>query len=164
MEKKKIYWMIGMFLVGAVIGCVITALVCCNCNTCCKKSCKMSSNDSTVAMVNKGPNLPDTAMTALPLDSAKAYFKCYMKSPRTIKNLVAFYVNADQLHAMNVLTTHQSSAKGFRIYMGVMGDPVPVNMVVATDVAGKDICSEIYLTKVAEPCPTLCDDQSPITK
>jgi hypothetical protein len=172
MDKKNLFWMIGMFLVGAVIGGVIMCLVCCNCNNSCKKSCKESCKESCkkicgVSEVEKqspGLLLPVSGPLLLSVDSAKAYFKCYMKTPLSIDTLVAFTVNLQQLQAMQTLLAHNSATKGFRIYFGIVGDPTNVNMVVATDSEGRDVASEVYMTDRAGPCPDLCDKDSPITK
>lgn len=172
MDKKNVFRMIGMFLVGAVIGGVITCLICCNCNdsckkTCketCKETCKKSCKDSTVVVQSTKLLLPVSGPLLISVDSANAYFKCYKKNPLSLDPLVAFSVNLQQLQAMQTLLAHDSTLAGFRIYMGVVGDPTDVNMVVATDGTGKDKPSEIYLTSRSGPCPIMCDKGSPITK
>jgi hypothetical protein len=168
MDKKNLFWMIGMFLVGAIIGGVIVCLVCCNCNDSCKKSCKesckKSCNETTILVQSAKDLLPVSGPLLISADSANAYFKCYMKTPLSIDQLVAFNVNLQQLEAMQALLAHDSTSVGFRIYLGIVGDPTDVNMVVATDTEGNDKASEIYLTSRSEPCPTLCGKDSPITK
>jgi len=168
MDKKNLFWMIGMFLVGAVIGVVITCLICCNCNDSCKKSCKESCKKSCkedIVLVQSAKDLlPVSGPLLISVDSANAYFKCYMKTPLSIDSLKAFSVNLQQLTAMQTLLAHDSTLAGFRIYMGIVGDPTDVNMVVATDGTGNDKASEIYLTSRSGPCPIMCDKGGPITK
>lgn len=168
MDKKNLFWIIGMFLTGAIIGVVITCLICCNCNNgcikSCKDSCKYSCKEIEVEKQSASVMLPVSGPLLISVDSANAYFKCYMKTPLSVNNLQAFSVNLQQLQAMQTLLAHDSTAKGFRIYLGIVGDPTDVNMVVATDTEGNDKASEIYLTARAGPCPDLCDVDSPITK
>ena len=168
MDKKNVFWMVGMLLIGAIIGGVIVCLICCNCNESCKKSCKgtckKSCKENTILVQSAKALLPKSGPLLISIDSANAYFKCYKKTPLNIDQLVAFSVNLQQLEAMQTLLAHDSTLAGFRIYMGIVGDPTNVNMVVATDKAGNDNASEIYLTDRAGPCPDLCDKGSPITK
>lgn len=164
MDKKNLFWMIGMFLVGAIIGVVITFLICYNCNYSCKKSYKESSSEIIVEEQSTDVVIPFHGPLLISADSANAYFKCYMKTPLSIDTLIAFTVNLQQFKAMQTLLAHDSTSTGFRLYMGIVGDPTDVYMVVATDTEGNDKASEIYLTVRKGPCPDLCDDESPITK
>lgn len=180
MDKKNVFWMIGMFLIGAIIGVIITCLVCCNCNNSCKKSCKescketckqicketckQSCKEGTISVQSAKDLLPVSGPLLISVDSANAYYKCYKKTPLSLDQLVAFSVNLQQLEAMQTLLAHDSTLAGFRIYFGIVGDPTDVNMVVATDSEGSDKASEIYLTERAGPCPDLCDKDSPVTK
>jgi hypothetical protein len=164
MDKKNVFWMIGMFLVGAVIGGVIIGLFCRNCNNSCRESCKDSCKENSIVVQSDKDMLPGSHPLLITADSANAYFKCYMKSPQSIAQFIAFTVNLQQLEAMQTLLAQDSTATGFRIYMGIVGDPVAVNMVVATDNAGNDNVSKIYMTRASGPCPVLCGKDSPITK
>ena len=160
MDKKNVFWMIGVFVIGAIIGGIIVCLICCNHNYCCMKSCK----DRCQGKHNPLGPIPGPGPALISVDSANTYFKCYMKTPLSIDTLVAFSVNMEQLEAMQLLLKNDTGAKGFRIYMGMVGDPTPVDMVVATDAAGTDNASAIYMTSASGPCPDLCDKTSPITK
>jgi hypothetical protein len=152
MDNKKVFSWIGIFLVGVIVGGLIIYLVCCNCNVCCKQSCKNDGGKN-----GKGP-----VHATISVDTAKAYFKCYMKHPRSIDTLVAFSVSKEQLEVMALLSENDAAVKSFRIYMGVFGDPEPVNMVVGVDAEGDDITDNIYKTAPSDPCPDLCDKESDI--
>ena len=88
MDKKNLFWMIGLFLIGAIIGGVIMCLVCCNCNNGCTKSCKDSCKGSCkeieVEKQSAALMLPVSGPLLISADSANAYFKCYMKTRHMI--------------------------------------------------------------------------------
>jgi hypothetical protein len=155
MKNMKTLRMILLFLGGIIIGCGIMWLVCCNCMTCGNSCCG-------------GQNLEDTLklppVSKISLDSAKASFRCYMKAPVNADTLRAFSVNLEQYHAMMLLLKDNPRLKGFRMYMGVIGDPVDVLLVTGTDDNGADVCSTIFTTdrSSAGPCPKICDKESPI--
>jgi hypothetical protein len=159
MEKNKVIWMIGMFLAGVIIGGAIVCMAYCKCGDRCKPTC----NDTTQA-TQVVPGIHRPVPPLIPLDSAKAYFKCYMKSPKKIDKLVAINVSLDQFVAMQTLLANDSTTAGFRIYMGVVGDPTPIAMVLATETDGSDNESVIYQTSQSDPCPFACDDKSLITE
>jgi len=154
MDNKKVFSWIGIFLVGVIAGGLIIYLFCGNCSVICRESCKTEGK-------NNGGNVKDF-VAKISVDTANAYFNCYMQHPRSISKLVAFSVSLEQLTAMQLLLANDSTARGFRIYMGMYGDPLPVNMVVATDEAGNDNAENIYKTSFSDPCPDLCDKESPI--
>jgi hypothetical protein len=155
MDTKKVFSWIGIFLFGVIVGGLVFYLMCCKCNVCCQHSCK---NDD-----GKGGGGGSKPITTISADTANAYFRCYMKSPRSIDTLIAFSVNKEQLYAMKLLAENDSVAS-FRIYMGMYGDPEPVNMVVGVDAVGTDMTEIIYKTAYSEPCPILCDESSDIVK
>jgi hypothetical protein len=157
MDKKKIIIWIGIFLVGVVIGGLIVCLMCCNC----KNTCMFSCNKKLTLVV---PNLP-MGVEQISVDTAKKYFNCYLKDTANLVKLNplwAFRVSKEQLIAMETLMANDTTAKSFRIYMGIYGDPQPVNMIVAVDEAGNDNTQTIYKTAAIGPCPDQCDGSSDI--
>jgi hypothetical protein len=154
--KNKFAWLI----LGIVIGILVSIAACwfwC-CGTYCGKSCNVKCQK--VCMT------PMDGVKQITIDTASAYFNCYMKDPDTVGVFKGFTLNLEMLNAMNLIAAADTNVKGFRIYMGVFGDPTDVGIVVGTDDAGNDNSSNIYTTPGTGvgPCPDVCDDESPITK
>lgn len=159
--KNKYTWLILGFVIGIVVSIAVCWFYCCDdfCNGCCKMAGKEKCQ--TVQVIDQ----PDFAPITISVDTAAAYFHCYMENPDTIGVFVAYNINLSQLNAMNLLRNSDSTLTGFRIYPGVFGDPTNVTIVVGVDGAGDDNTSTIYTTGAAGtgPCPTVCDAESPIT-
>ena len=157
MDNKKVISPIWIFLIGVIVGGLIIYLAYFMCN----KSCKQESNPVTGT---EKPKVPlGQGFEQISLDTARAYYKCYMKSSLKIKAdpIVAFSVNRGQLNAMNYMLENDSTITRFRIYMGVYGDPELVSMVVSVDEEG-DNTENIYKTAPGGPCPDQCDLESDI--
>jgi hypothetical protein len=86
---------------------------------------------------------------------------CYRKNPISVDSLKGFSINLEQLHAMNKLYMANQKLTGFRLYFGIIGDPVDVSIVCGvTD--NKDAVETDYVTssRSSGPCPYYCDSES----
>lgn len=167
--KNKVIWIAVSFVVGAIVGCAIFWLTCC----CCKETCERHSMKSCMDTCEKHSmnccmhkcKMMLPGVREISLDTAKAYFKCYMKSPILIDTLKCFMINQEQLNAMNILSHNNQKYKGFRVYMGIFGDPEPVSEIVGVNDDGTDDTSTILCAPAnySGPCPPTCDKDSPVT-
>ena len=150
-----------LLILGFILGVIITAAVCwfwC-CGGCCQKSCCVKEC-TTVQVID----VPDFAPITISLDTAQAYFQCYLKNPDTVGIFLAYTVNLPMLDAMNMLRNSDSTLAGFRIYPGVFGDPTDVTVILGVDETASDDTTTIYPTGApgSGPGPTICDSDSPI--
>lgn len=112
---------------------------------------------------------PAGSVNPISLQNANIAFKKYLLSavPFTTKDtLFGFTVEKPQLEAMNNLVKENSSLITFRIYKGIDSNSKKIGIVVGVSSTGKDaVNNTIYATesKALDPCPPLCDTQSPIT-
>ena len=96
---------------------------------------------------------------------ANTYFKKYIAGAITYNQVIkGFAVDKSQLDAMNNIAKENAGLVGFRIYFGKDNDLKPVSIVVGVDAKGLDaVTNTIYTTNApGSPCPTVCDNQSPI--
>lgn len=133
------------FIAGLIAGAVITWAF---------YSARTTTSES-------GIKADTSAIQRIPVATANQYFLAYLAHPVSLDTLKAFTISKDQLSAMKMIELGDTTVHGFRIYMG-MNNAMPVKMVVGT--GSPDRVSTIYLTssKNSDPCPVLCDDESPI--
>ena len=77
-----------------------------------------------------------------------------------------FYLDRQQLEALNMLAGKNSALAGFRLYLGRDEHGMLVGMVVGVDEKNADLVSDgIYKTGTIKsgPCPDICDKESPIS-
>jgi hypothetical protein len=153
--KNKYTWLILGFVIGIIVCVAVCWFYCCNdsCKTACKEKCAHSCK------------MDSCGVKTISVDTAAAYFQCYMKDPDTVGVFKAYNINLEQLRAMNMIAMNDSTVAGFRIYPGVFGDPTDVTVVVGVTGSGTDNTTTIYTTSATGtgPCPTVCDGTSPIT-
>ena len=149
--KKNILWLI----IGLVIGILATVAV--EWFWCCKSGCKPASENMTEMAMMGSP-------TTISVDTAAAWFRRYMSHPDTVGVLIGYTLSLEQLSVINMLVKQDSSIGGFRIYPGVMEGPMAMTMVLGVSTTGSDVTSYIYATGASGvgPCPTVCDQDSPI--
>ena len=91
----------------------------------------------------------------------------YLKTADTLhKPLKGFYLDRQQLEALNMLAGKNSALAGFRLYLGRDEHGMLVGMVVGVDEKNADLVSDgIYKTGTIKsgPCPDICDKESPIS-
>jgi hypothetical protein len=155
--KNKFAWLV----LGIVIG-ILVSIAACWFWCCCDKSCERSCREKCTVICLKQMD----AVKMIPADTARAYFNCYMQHPDTVGVFKGFNLNLEVLNAMNLIAAADTNIKGFRIYMGVFGDPTDVGIVVGVNGSGDDNTSTIYTTPGTGvgPCPDVCDDESPVIK
>lgn len=145
MKDARNVWLMAGLLAGLVLGYIIAAL-----------SGSLTANCCTGLCTTGLPSVQRITKTA-----AKDAIKCYRKEPMKADTLKGFLVNLEQLHAMNKLFSDNPRLSGFRLYFGVIGDPVEVTIVCGVDHAN-DVTESNYVTfrRDSGPCPNLCDSDS----
>jgi hypothetical protein len=145
MKTKKLLWMSGMFMAGALAGFFLMGLF----------SFRSPSN----------PALP-----TLTVKQANACFKNSNKSGSLNTNAAyGFTLDKADLTAMSNLLTSVPALSGFRIYCGYdTTTNTRIGIIVAIDntgTSGSDLTNTIYSAPATRlgPCPPVCDVNSPIT-
>jgi hypothetical protein len=117
---------------------------------------------------DNAPDNPPQQVSSITATDANALVKRYLSSAVPLTTPVkGFYINLQQLDAMNRLAIVYPSLAGFRVYMGKTNDDIQVGIVVGVDNKGLDAISNgIYRTDTQKPgpCPPFCDTNSPILK
>jgi hypothetical protein len=148
MKKNKIAGTTLSFVFGAIIGVSLFALF---------------SFTRTTA-----PAEPQSSVTVITAADAHALLNRYlMTAPASTTPIKGFYLDLQQLDAMNRLVKENPALAGFRLYLGKAVNDIPVGIVVGVDNKGSDATTNsIYKTdsQKSGPCPTICDQNSPITK
>ena len=153
--KKSVIWLICGIVIGILVSVAASWIWCCG---------KQCGPNMERVQVNVLDSSSMASVSKISVDTANAYFNCYMKTFRTVDTLKGFNLNRDVLRALNLIAANPD-IKSFRVYMGIFGDPVDVGIVVGVNSAGGDDTTNIYTTQGAVgPCPDVCDDESPITK
>jgi hypothetical protein len=92
---------------------------------------------------------------------AVAAINCYRKNPVSVDSLKGFTVNLEQLHAMNKLFMDNQKLTGFRLYFGIIGDPVDVSIVCGvTENNDQTETNYVSYSRGSGPCPHFCDTDS----
>jgi hypothetical protein len=141
--KMKTFAMVSVaFISGAIIGITFLALV-----------------------GFTGMSVP-TAPPISPGD-ANTLFKEYLKTaPTPTKPIYGVFLDKNELAAMNQLAGDNQNLAGFRIYFGKETSGPQVGIVVGVDDHYADVTATILKTDSpkAGPCPTVCDNTSPIIR
>lgn len=133
-------------LIGIIIGIMIMYLVGMRMNNqCCTGLCSTG--------------LPP--VKKITTKEAVAAVTCYRKNPISVQNIKGFTVNLQQLHAMNKLYMENNKLTGFRLYFGIVGDPVDVTIVCGvTDNNDMEETDYVTTRTSSGPCPVYCDKDS----
>jgi hypothetical protein len=112
-------------------------------------------------------NAPE-AFTPVTVAEANALFLGYFKTATKPDSPVkGFFLDRNQLEALNQLGQETPDAPGFRVYLGREKEGSLVGILVAVDKNNIDLVVKgVFKTAsaVTGPCPTVCDSQSPIIK
>ena len=119
---------------------------------------------------SKSPVPAESPQVLRPIDTTEAQtlLRHYLSST-TIPAMPVkgFFLDMQQLDAMNRLSRENTTLTGFRIYLGKDANNVVVGIVVGVNNRGSDAVSNtIYKTESSRsgPCPPVCDITSPITR
>jgi hypothetical protein len=141
MKNNKFTMMILTFIIGAVVGGGITGGV------------WYSMRPASITLME--------GVREISIDTARLYYLDYLKkNPLIVDTLRYITLNMEQLNAMNMLLEKKPDLKGFRLYMGIVGDPTDVTIVVGRDEDGSDCSTTPLYTTDREgsgPCPPSCD-------
>lgn len=113
------------------------------------------------------PAGPPTGIIPVSATVANAYYKNYMAGAVSVNQVVkGFTVDKSQVDAMNSIARENPVLTKFRIYMGKDNNGRLVSIVVGVDGRGLDaVGNTIYNTDApGNPCPPVCDAESPIAK
>lgn len=119
------------------------------------------------------------SLTEVSESEARDFYHNYSQNP-TQGTIRAVYIDEEQLHALNELSssrtssttnttstsspTDNSNQNGYRIYLGKDAQNGDCSLVVCVN-SGRDICTKIIKTNaVFNACPTLCDATSSIMR
>ena len=153
---KSNYGWLGLgIIIGAVVVAIVFWLWPCN-------QMKTKGGTGYVPQSVCSDTLPGVRMISV--DTANKYFRCYWLTPILLDTFKGFRVSVKQLNAMNLLYNSDTSLVGFRIYMGIYGDPEDVSEIVGVASDGSDDTTTIYTAPKdnSGPCPPVCDESSPI--
>ena len=149
MKKNKITLAIVPFIVGAIFGISIFAFL-------------------SFSRMSASPEPQVVAVSAISPSDANTIVKHFLSTATTpTVPTKGFYVDLQQLEAMNKLMKENASLAGFRLYLGRGADEAQVGIVVGVDSKGIDATmNTVYKTNSPKtgPCPPVCDQNSPITK
>ena len=113
------------------------------------------------------PAVSPGTVTSITASEANALLSNYLKTADTIhKPLKGFFLDEQELEALNMVAGKNPTLAGFRIYFGKDPKGMLVGMVVAVDDKNADLISNgIYKTGSVKtgPCPVICDMESPIS-
>ena len=107
------------------------------------------------------------SITQIDTTTANTLFRQYYdKAKIETRPFKGFSLEMEQFGALYKLFNNgNNTLKGFRIYMGP-DTPDRVRIIVGIDKNGNDDVRCIYKTNIgtADPCPPICDGNSPITR
>ncbi len=110
---------------------------------------------------------PTPGVTTIPVGDANTMFKNYYSTATSMnKRFKGFSINREEFQAIKTLFSQNESLNACRIYMGKDRNNNSVRMVVGMNNNGGDVISSgIYKTpsSLSGPCPSVCDNASPIT-
>jgi hypothetical protein len=120
---------------------------------------------------SKPVSTPGPAAETITATEAHSYLVNYLASTDApASRAKGFYLDLNQLAAMNLLAKNDSGVKGFRVYFGkaTKEKSAPVfGIIVGVNDNGQDLyLKSIYRTDSPKtgPCPPVCDIDSPISK
>lgn len=147
MKTNKIFSSLPVFFTGLIAGLTLAGLF----------------------AFTMGPGAAGTGgNVAVSVSKASQYSKNYLAGAQPYDQVIrGFMVGKAQLEAMNSLLVSNPSLVGFRIYMGADEENRRKDVVVGVDRNGADaVTSPIISTDAAgnNPCPPVCDSNSPILK
>ena len=146
MKTNKFYFTAAGFLAGIVSGISIIGLL---------------------AFTNNSAS-PGPGNSAIPATVANTYFKNYMAGATVYNQVIkGFTIDKTQLDAMNSIAAENSLLTGFRIYFGKDNNAQKIAIVVGIDASGRDAVTNTIYNSMAtsnNPCPPICDVNSPIVK
>jgi len=106
-------------------------------------------------------------ISTIPVRDANTWFKNYYTTASSMnERFKGFSINREEFQAIKTLFSQNESLNACRIYMGKDGNNNSIRMVVGINGKGGDVISSgIYKTpsSLSGPCPTVCDNASPIT-
>lgn len=145
--KYKSTIMVIVFVIGSIVGGAFTSIFLCHCP------------DKLVAY-------PPT-YEKLGIKKANSYFRSYNINPLTVEHFRGYTISRDCYQKMKDLDTDiHGNCDGFRLYMG--NDGVSDVIMIVPTAAGSDLIKENFIYSLSRkgtgPCPTVCDEQSPVTK
>jgi hypothetical protein len=148
MKKNKIALVTVPFIIGTIFGIAVFTVL------------SFVKDDA--------PADPPQQVSPISAADANALVKRYLSSAVPLNTPVrGYYINLQQLDAMNRLAIVYPSLAGFRIYIGKASDDSQVGIIVGVDNKGIDaVANGIYSTNSPQPgpCPPFCDSSSPIIK
>ena len=111
--------------------------------------------------------VPTPGNSKISVQDANDMFKRYYSTATsTDARFKGFAINRDEFQAIKTLFSQDESLDACRVYLGKDKNNNDVRMVVGVGNRGSDITSGgIYKTLASgsSPCPTICDNASPIT-
>jgi hypothetical protein len=118
---------------------------------------------SAFFITNNPAAIPGITQIKVP-EANKLFNDYYVGAPRPDSAFKGFWIQKDQLQALSLLAKAYPNFAGFRIYMGP-DSPVRTRIFVGVTSADRDDITCIYRTTsgTSDPCPPICDTQSPIT-
>jgi hypothetical protein len=112
---------------------------------------------------------PNPAPAPISANAARTFFRNYMVHAIPYSNVIKGYtISREQYNAMTEIIGLNPSVTGFRIYNGVDDNGLAVGMVVGVTAAGNDYLTGSEPVRSTDarqgvgPCPTVCDNPSPI--
>ena len=117
-----------------------------------------------------GMGVPSPSVTGVsPVTAADAntLVKAYLKTAAVpLKPAKGFYLDMQELAALNALAAKDSKLSGFRIYFGKESNGPAVGLVVGVDANNLDLTKSILKAQSPKTglCPPVCDNSSPIIK
>ena len=111
---------------------------------------------------------PPPVSSQISVQDANTMFLRYYNSASSLnERFKGFSVNRDEFQAIQTLFSKDESLKACRVYMGKNQNNNDVRIVVGVNGNGLDVVTGgIYQTQSSNssPCPTICDNASPIVK
>lgn len=145
MKKNQLVLMASVFISGIILGVAIPGLLSCGRHEIAPVPLSLTQIDTTTANT--------------------LFRQYYDKATIETKPFKGFSLEMEQLGALNKLFNGNGNLKGFRLYMGP-DTPERIRIIVGIDKNGNDDVKCIYKTNIgtADPCPPICDGNSPITR